>query len=105
MLTTPFYPSRAIWFGVRWSLVGGVASTGSEGDCAQRTDFGRTAEARPSIREGRHPRYADWAGRKRQSNTAAPKGAVEDRRRSMASNTNLVARGRRGSKELDKKPI
>jgi|tagenome__1003787_1003787.scaffolds.fasta_scaffold17965433_1 hypothetical protein len=53
----------------------------------------------------RYPHCAGWAGRKRQFRTAAPKGAVEDERRSMASNTILAARGGRGSKELDKKPI
>ena len=103
--TTPLTSNRAIWFGVRWSLGGGVASTRSQGDCARRTEFRRTAQATPSIRERRHPQRADWAGRKRQSNTAAPHGAVEDQRRSMASKSNLVACGGRGSKELDKKPI
>jgi hypothetical protein len=39
--------NRDIWFGIRWSLGGGVASTRSEGDCAQRTGFGRTAQATP----------------------------------------------------------
>jgi hypothetical protein len=82
-----------------------ASTRGSEGDCAQRTDFRRTAEAKPSRLGARHPRYADWAGRKRQSNTAAPTGAVEDGRRSMASEKNLVARGGRGPKGLDKKPI
>ena len=70
-----------------------------------RPDFRRTAQATPSRSEKRHPQHADWAGRKRQSTTAAPLGAVEDERRSMASKANLVASGGRGSKELDKKPI
>jgi hypothetical protein len=107
VLTTPLTANRAIWVAVRWSLGGGVASTRSQGDCARRTDFRRTAQATPSIRMGRHPQRADWAGRERQSKTAAPLGAVEDGRRSMASKTNLVAVGGRSSneKELDKKPI
>src|SRR5581483_6476873 len=103
--TTPLKANRDIWFGIRWSLGGGVASTRSEGDCPKRTEFRRTAQATPSIRKRRHPLYADWAGRKRQSYPAAPLGAVEDTRRAMASNTNLVAVGGRSSKGLDKKPI
>ena len=105
MPTTPLTANRAIWFAVRWSLGGGVASTRSEGACERRTDFIRTAQATQSIRKTRHPQRADWAGRKRQSNTAAPHGAVEGKRRSMANKTDLVAYGGRGSKELDKKLI
>ena len=105
VLTTPLKANRELWLALRWSLGGGVASTRSDGDCAKRSDFGRTAQAPPSSRKKRHPQRADWAGRKRQSYTAAPSGAVEDERRSMASNTNLVAVGGRSSKELDKKPI
>ena len=105
MPTTPLTANRAIWFAVRWRLGGGVASTRSEGDCAKLTELLRNAQATPSVSERRHPRRADWAGRKRQSNNAAPLGAVEDRRRSMASKGNLVASGGRGSKGLDKKPI
>src|ERR1700722_9654118 len=103
--TTPLTANRALRLAVRWSLGGGVASRRSEGECAQRNDVRRTAQATPSIRMGRHPQHADWAGRKRQFNTAAPLGAVEDQRRSMASKTNLVASGGRGSEELDKKPV
>ena len=104
-LTTPSTSKLGIWFAMRWSLGGGVASTRSQGVCERRNDFRLTAQAKPSIRKKRHPLYADWAGRKRQSNTAAPLGAVEDQRRAMASETNLVVVGGHGSKELDKKPI
>jgi len=45
--TTPLTANRAIWFGLRWSLGGGVASTRSQGDFARRTDFRRTAQATP----------------------------------------------------------
>src|SRR6266478_5908512 len=31
------FAGKAIWFGVRWSLGGNVASTRSQGDCARRT--------------------------------------------------------------------
>jgi hypothetical protein len=40
--------TREIWFGLRWSLGGGVASTRSEGVVAQRTDCFRTALAPPA---------------------------------------------------------
>jgi hypothetical protein len=103
--TTPLTANLAIRLAIRWSLGGGVASTRSDGECAQRTELFRTAQAKPSVRNERHPQRAGRAGLKRQSVTAAPKGAVEDKRRTMASNKNLEARGGRGSKELDKKPI
>jgi hypothetical protein len=97
--------NRDIWFGLRWRLGGGVASTRSEGVGAQRTDCLRTALAPPAKRGGRHPRHVNWAGRKRQLNTTAPSAAVTDRGRAMANNKELVASGGRGSKELDKKLI
>ena len=103
--TTPLTANRAIWFALRWSLGGGVASTRSEGDCELRTDVSRTAQATPLSRERRHPQRADWAGRKRQPNTATPLSAVGDERGTMASKKNEVAGGGRSSKELDKKPI
>src|SRR5271166_4527360 len=104
--TTSLPWPRGIWVAVRWSLGGGVASTRSEGDCERQTGVRRTAQATPYIRVLRHPQRADWAGLERQSKSAAPSGAVEDGRRSMASKKNLVAAvGGRGSKELDKKPI
>jgi hypothetical protein len=103
--TTPLPADRSIWFAGRWSLGGGVASTRSEGDCELRTDVSRTAQATPLIRKRRHPQRADWAGRKRQPNTATPLGAVGDERRAMASKKNEVAGGGRSSKELDKKSI
>jgi hypothetical protein len=103
--TTPWKANRAIWLAVLWSLGGDVASTRSDGDCAKHTAVRRTAQAPPSIRKGRYPLHAAWAGRQRQSYTAAPLGAVADERRTMASNNDLVAVGGRSSIELDKKPI
>ena len=97
--------NRDIWFGLRWSLGGGVASTRSEGVGEQRTDVLGTALAPPANREKRHPRHANWAGRKRQLNTATPSAAVGDRGRTMANKKVLAANVGRGSKELDKKLI
>ena len=46
----------------RWSLGGGVASTRIEGDCAQRTDVLRTAQAKPEISSpGGIPRVAHFS--------------------------------------------
>lgn len=45
--TTPLTANRALRLAVRWSLGGGVASRRSEGECAQRNDVGRTAQATP----------------------------------------------------------
>jgi hypothetical protein len=39
------FDNRSLWFCIRWSLGGGVASPRSEGDCEMRTDVRRTAQA------------------------------------------------------------
>jgi RNA-directed DNA polymerase len=46
--TAPSSANHEPWFCLRGSLGGGVASTRSEGECAKRTDFSRTAQATPS---------------------------------------------------------
>jgi hypothetical protein len=43
--TTPLTANRAIWFALRWSLGGGVASSRSEGECEQLTELLRNAQA------------------------------------------------------------
>ena len=101
--TPPLMATQEIWVGLRWSIGGGVASTRSEGVGPQRTETLRTPQAPPANCVLRHPRHADWAGRQRQSTTAAPSGAVEDRGRTMAINTQLRACGRRSPRGLDKK--
>jgi hypothetical protein len=45
--TTPSTSTLGIWFAMRWSLGGGVASTRSQGVCERRNDFRLTAQANP----------------------------------------------------------